>query len=118
METILNEIFKNVKVGIKIGNNVRVTKSHRRGWSRRNEIMLPSKAGMWEDQIMVDIEQIVTIRTKTDFDYCIIMDMYDGTKVTVEYSFPSNMRKDLNKIMERRQGTHLRPSDAGFYFEF
>ena len=113
MQTIIDEIFKTVKVGIKIGsNNIQITNA-------RNEMMLPSKASLWEDQILVDLNDIRSIRTKEDFDYYIILDMYDGRQISLKYSFSSNMKRDLNLIIERRQ-SHRRPRTSGteFYFEF
>jgi len=113
----MNDIFQTAKKAIKIGvtiasDNIKVTSP-----KPRTEILLPSQAGLWDDQIMVDVSDIRTIRTKEDFDYHLILGMYSGNEITITYSFASKMKKDLNKIMDMRSRP-IRRSTTGFYFEF
>jgi len=66
------------------------------------EIMLPSQAFGWDDQVMVNVHNIREIRTESDFDYYLILNMYDGREIRVKYSFKSRMQTDLNKILKLR----------------
>jgi len=116
-QTVVNDALKsarrNVRVGISFeSDNIKITRP-----GSCNEIMLPTRASSWDDQIMVNVNDIKSIKTKERFDYYLILGMYDGTIIKIKYSFSSNMKRDLNKIMEMRS---YRPTQTttGFYFEF
>jgi len=110
---ILNGILTSIKVGISLGDNIQVSKS-------RNEILLPSHAGHWDNQIMIDVNEIQSMRTEDNWDYYLLLKMYDGQRIKIKYSFASRRKMDLNKIMKMRDhysGYSPRPA-AEFYFEF
>ncbi len=71
-----------------------------------NIIMLPTKPRfMSDEQVMINLDEVRYISTKSGFDYYIIIELYSGRTFEIEYSFSSNMKKDMNIIQSRLQGS-------------
>ena len=66
------------------------------------EIMLPSHAFGWDEQIMINVNNIREIRTESNFDYYLVLTMHDCRTIRIKYSFRSRMKEDLEKILRLR----------------
>ena len=112
MGDLMDSIFGNTKIEIRVGN--------RKRRETINEIILPTRAWMNDDRITVNVREIRSMRSKGGFDPVLILDMYDGRKIRISYTFSSNLRNDMEEIMKlrKRDDALNRISVNDIYIEF
>lgn len=105
-ETILEAISVSIQVSNNKGN---ISVTHKQPRPVSCDIVLPTNPSLGEEQIMVNVADIAHLRTEHDWDYFLILDMYDGREIKIKYSFSSNRKKDVDKILKLR-GVNARSS--------
>lgn len=90
LNNMINEIF-GVKVEVNFSDKP------------NNEIILPTNAWGSQATVTVNVHEIKRMSSTGGFDPALILDMYNGQRISIKYTFSSRLREDMEKIVEMRR---------------